>query len=177
MGYETTWFVDEVDKEFVCSICMMVVERPLESPCEHVFCTKCIVGWITQDTRCPVDRKALHLRNLSAPARLYRNLWGKLKVKCPLGKSKSTQETNLNFWMVPSIARVGIYKIVLQFSYNSGHCSEKFTAASNRINETSFNKPSYPFHRYNGMRFRYATGEPRFSPQRMYVQTEYDRLV
>lgn len=87
MGYEVTSFVGEVDKEFVCPICMMVVEKPLVSPCEHIFCAKCIVEWVTQDNSCPVDRQALQMSNLKAAPRYYRNLWSKLNVKCQLRKS------------------------------------------------------------------------------------------
>ncbi|XP_037027733.1 E3 ubiquitin-protein ligase NRDP1-like isoform X2 [Bradysia coprophila] len=82
MGYEITSFVGQVDKEFVCPICMMVVEQPLELPCEHIFCAKCIIEWTSLNNSCPVDRRELHANNLKTPPRFYRNLWSKLEVRC-----------------------------------------------------------------------------------------------
>lgn len=86
MGYEVTSFVGEVDAEFVCTVCMMVVEKPLVSPCDHIFCTKCILKWITLHNNCPVDRRSLQANSLKTAPRFYRNLWSKLKVKCQLRK-------------------------------------------------------------------------------------------
>lgn len=51
MGYELARFVNEIDDEFLCSICTMVLENPMVSPCDHIFCNHCIKGWLQADPR------------------------------------------------------------------------------------------------------------------------------
>lgn len=86
MGYELACFVGEVDKEFLCTICMMVLENPKETPCEHMFCAQCIKDWMAVESHCPVDRIRLHLVDLRPTPRYFRNLLNKLEVRCELGK-------------------------------------------------------------------------------------------
>lgn len=86
MGYELINFVGEIDKEFVCPICFMVVVQPMVSPCEHIFCKSCIDEWIALEAICPVDRLNLCIDDLNAPPRFYRNLWNKLEVRCEMGE-------------------------------------------------------------------------------------------
>lgn len=87
MGYELTRFIDEVDEEFNCPICRMVMENPFQTPCEHTFCSECIKGWLVINRSCPVDRKPLSMNDLKPPARCLRNMLDKLKLKCDFGKS------------------------------------------------------------------------------------------
>lgn len=86
MGYESIRFVSEVDEEFYCSICTMVLEDPMESPCEHLFCNECVKRWLATDRRCPVDRSSLKLDMLKHPARFFRNMLDKLEIKCDFRK-------------------------------------------------------------------------------------------
>lgn len=86
MGYDLTRFVDHVDDEFQCQICTLVLENPIETPCEHFFCDKCIKEWLSMDKVCPVDRQPLTTADLRPPCRLLRNLIGKFAMKCDFRK-------------------------------------------------------------------------------------------
>ena len=51
-----------------CSICIEVLEEPLQTPCRHVFCGDCIKPHIiTQGERCPICRKPIKLKDLKIP--------------------------------------------------------------------------------------------------------------
>lgn len=88
MGFELMYFVSDICKEFICSICTMVLENPVETPCEHVFCSECIKGLIAVESPCPVDFVTIRLVDLRPIPRYYRNLYEKLEVRCKLGKFK-----------------------------------------------------------------------------------------
>lgn len=86
MGYELASFVGEVDQEFLCSICKMVLEIPVETPCEHTFCSKCLKQWMAVEPNCPVDQQHLNAYDLRNMPRYFLNLLDKLEVRCKLGK-------------------------------------------------------------------------------------------
>lgn len=86
MGYDLTNFVDEVDDELQCQICTMVLEHPIETPCEHFFCSECIEGWLSVNAVCPVDRRPPTTADLRHPSRLTCNLLGKLDIRCDFRK-------------------------------------------------------------------------------------------
>lgn len=82
MGYDLTRFTCEINEEFICTICTLVLENPLQTPCEHSFCNECIKGWLTVDKTCPVDRRPLVVNDLMVPSRVLRNLLNNLEIKC-----------------------------------------------------------------------------------------------
>ena len=86
MGFEIDRFEDKdnIEKEIVCTICTEVVNDPVQTPCEHLFCKECITRWLTGDhgQNCPIDRQALSLNNLKPPGRMTRKLFDKLIIKC-----------------------------------------------------------------------------------------------
>lgn len=86
MGYEITRFIGRIDEEFLCSICTMVLQNPVQSSCEHMFCDSCIKDWLLLDQRCPEDRLPLKFDQLKTPGRVIRNLLNKLNIKCDFCK-------------------------------------------------------------------------------------------
>lgn len=86
MGYESVLFVNEIDEEFHCTICTMVLENPMQSPCEHIFCNECIEGWLRVEESCPIDRCFLHADDLKPTPRYFRNMLDKLEIRCSFGK-------------------------------------------------------------------------------------------
>jgi len=82
MGLDENRFVESVDDEFRCSICRDVIEDPIATQCEHVFCKTCINEWIQKESSCPVDRKTLNKSQLCEPSRFFRNFYSKLELKC-----------------------------------------------------------------------------------------------
>ena len=45
-GRDTRLFVQEVDSEFLCPICLGVMNDPVDTPCAHSFCRVCIVAQV-----------------------------------------------------------------------------------------------------------------------------------
>lgn len=82
MGYDLTRFSCEIHEEFICTICTSVLENPVQTPCEHFFCSECIKGWLSINNSCPVDRKQLETDDLMVPSRVLRNLLNNLDIKC-----------------------------------------------------------------------------------------------
>ncbi len=82
MGFDENRFEGEVDHDFRCSICRDIIEDPIASKCEHVFCKLCIYEWLQRESSCPVDRKSLNNSQLCEPSRFFRNFYSKLILKC-----------------------------------------------------------------------------------------------
>lgn len=86
MGFEVMRFIGEIHEEFYCSICSMVLEEPLQSPCEHLFCRKCITGWLETYKNCPVDRGSMNFYDLKPAARFVRSMLNGFNIKCEFRK-------------------------------------------------------------------------------------------
>ncbi|RWS13850.1 hypothetical protein B4U79_17331 [Dinothrombium tinctorium] len=84
MGIDPELFLSPIDDELKCPICYRVLEEPLQGfHCDHVFCKECINAWLTNTTRCPMDRMFLS-RDLLRPApKLVKHLLNRLEVRCP----------------------------------------------------------------------------------------------
>jgi hypothetical protein len=86
MGYDSIRFITQIDDEFLCVICTMVLQNAVQSPqCEHLFCDQCIREWLLINKSCPVDRNPLKCDDLKPIARSLRNLLNKLEIKCDFG--------------------------------------------------------------------------------------------
>lgn len=85
MGFELERFTDEIHGEFLCPICKMVLENPMQSKCEHIFCRKCISECVERGMNCPLDQKELVQENITPAARYFRNLLDKLMISCDYG--------------------------------------------------------------------------------------------
>lgn len=76
-------YKDEVDDELVCHICLQPLLQPLDTPCQHTFCFKCLENFLQEQDFCPMDRKRLHFQHCRRSSLLVRNLLDKLPVHCP----------------------------------------------------------------------------------------------
>ncbi len=72
MGYDVARFTSEISEELICSICSEVLESPLTTECEHLFCRDCINDWLRENRTCPIDRLYIHQRNLKQAPRTIR---------------------------------------------------------------------------------------------------------
>lgn len=86
MGYDFGRFTAEIDEDFHCVICTMVLENPVQSPCEHIFCNDCVVKWLLVKESCPVDQRLLRVGDLKSVPRYFRNLLDKMEIRCDYGK-------------------------------------------------------------------------------------------
>ncbi|XP_069748992.1 ligand of Numb protein X 2b isoform X2 [Narcine bancroftii] len=76
-------YQNDVDDELVCHICLQPLLQPLDTPCGHTFCFKCLENFLQEQDFCPMDRKKLHFQHCRKSSLLVRNLLDKLVVHCP----------------------------------------------------------------------------------------------
>ncbi|XP_055083788.1 RING finger protein 151 [Periophthalmus magnuspinnatus] len=82
MGFDLERFVGYVNEGLLCCVCRDVLERPLQAPCEHAFCSACISGWLVHHNSCPEDRLPLDLGSLKPLYRYMRNDLNRLQIRC-----------------------------------------------------------------------------------------------
>lgn len=73
----------EVDDDLVCHICLQPLLQPLDTPCGHTFCHKCLRNFLQEKDFCPLDRKRLHFKLCKKSSILVHKLLDKLLVLCP----------------------------------------------------------------------------------------------
>ncbi|XP_054161186.1 E3 ubiquitin-protein ligase NRDP1-like [Oppia nitens] len=90
MGYDKKRFVisttgapNDLD-EFVCTICMDVLDDPVFSHqcCRQSYCRQCIGQWLKQVPSCPNDRSPLTMDDLIGQSRAFTNLLDQLRIRC-----------------------------------------------------------------------------------------------
>lgn len=52
--------------EHECPICYENLNSPVISECEHIFCGKCLLGWLKNNTSCPLCRSRIDLTKLNS---------------------------------------------------------------------------------------------------------------
>ncbi|XP_054637827.1 RING finger protein 151 [Dunckerocampus dactyliophorus] len=82
MGYDLERFVGYVNDGLLCCVCRDVLERPLQAPCEHAFCSACISSWLLHHHTCPEDRQPLDVGSLKPLYRYMRNDLNRLQIRC-----------------------------------------------------------------------------------------------
>ncbi|XP_078401509.1 ligand of Numb protein X 2a [Cetorhinus maximus] len=73
----------EMDDDLVCHICLQPLLQPLDTPCGHTFCHKCLRNFLREKNFCPLDRKRLHFKLCKRSSILVHKLLDKLLVSCP----------------------------------------------------------------------------------------------
>ncbi|XP_077951188.1 uncharacterized protein rnf41l isoform X3 [Gasterosteus aculeatus] len=82
MGYDLERFVGYVNEGLLCCVCRDVLERPLQAPCEHAYCSSCISSWLVHHRSCPEDRLPLDVSSLKPLYRYMRNDLNRLQIRC-----------------------------------------------------------------------------------------------
>ncbi|KAJ8413185.1 hypothetical protein AAFF_G00091810 [Aldrovandia affinis] len=73
----------EVDDDLVCHICLQPLVQPLDTPCGHTFCARCLCSFLQEKDFCPLDRTRLQLKLCRKSSILVHKLLDKLSVSCP----------------------------------------------------------------------------------------------
>uniref|UniRef100_A0A8C7XQT9 Ligand of numb-protein X 2b n=1 Tax=Oryzias sinensis TaxID=183150 RepID=A0A8C7XQT9_9TELE len=76
-------YLDEVDDELICHICLQPLLKPMDTPCGHTYCFYCLSNFLKDQDFCPVDRQYLEFEQCRPSSLLVRNLLDKLTVMCP----------------------------------------------------------------------------------------------
>ena len=74
LKFETT----DIDDDFICSKCKNLMESPVEAPCSHVYCLKCI----EPEAFCLIDNESFADFKPFVSKSIKRRIL-KVKVKCP----------------------------------------------------------------------------------------------
>ncbi|XP_075936305.1 ligand of Numb protein X 2a isoform X2 [Anarhichas minor] len=74
----------EVDDDLVCHICLQPLVQPLDTPCGHTFCARCLRSFLQERDFCPLDRTRLQLQACRRSSILVHKLLDKMSVSCPL---------------------------------------------------------------------------------------------
>ncbi|KAH7644497.1 e3 ubiquitin-protein ligase nrdp1-like [Dermatophagoides farinae] len=85
MGFDQTRFETKISDEFLCPICLDVLDNPVYLPnCDHVFCNECIKNWMmmNKSQTCPMDRKPSDPNQFQQPLRSFCNLLNRLNIRC-----------------------------------------------------------------------------------------------
>jgi len=91
MGYSLDLLLPGQDghyAEYTCAICQNLVDAPLLTACQHVFCTSCLQDWFENKPSCPTCSTELDPRHGAGQLKLaspfaYRVL-GRLRVRCSM---------------------------------------------------------------------------------------------
>ena len=78
---DSSRFTHDVDYA-CCPICRLVVERAVETPCKHVFCTPCIMHWLSAECTCPFCRMPLTSSTLISPHPLFTKGLSSMQIHC-----------------------------------------------------------------------------------------------
>ena len=82
--------------EFTCAVCFQLVDAPLLTTCQHVFCMACLQDWFGTKPSCPTCSRELDPRHGAGELRLASPLaWrvlGRLRVRCSLPGCQWTGE-------------------------------------------------------------------------------------
>jgi Mg-chelatase subunit ChlD len=76
--------IDAVSSELKCSICLLPWSDPLQTPCEHIFCGKCLLPHVQGAKACPDCRQPIpNTKLLGKPARPLLSMSNRVEVYCP----------------------------------------------------------------------------------------------
>lgn len=74
--------LDPLPEDFLCPICYMVVHNAYQCRDGHLFCAKCIIHWLQNNSTCPMDRAPCTTQSLVA-CRAVNNIVLTLHIRCP----------------------------------------------------------------------------------------------
>ena len=82
MGIEVDVFVNAVSPSLICTICHGVVDSPVLTPTECLYCEECLLDWMQRSPTCPSTQVALNPEDIKKPSRLVMNILAELVRYC-----------------------------------------------------------------------------------------------
>ena len=61
-------------------------------PCEHYFCTDCIISWINEEETCPECSEEAKLEDISGPTLFMKKAFSGFKIKCSVDDCEEVVE-------------------------------------------------------------------------------------
>lgn len=91
MGFSLDHVLDGQDAhyaEYTCAVCFQLVDAPLLTRCQHVFCTSCLQDWFANKPSCPTCSTELDPRHGAGELKLAspfaHRVLGRLRVRCTM---------------------------------------------------------------------------------------------
>jgi Zinc finger, C3HC4 type (RING finger)/TRAF-type zinc finger len=83
VDFHTLNYLDDIDDNLLCPICAAPFVDPVTTPCDHTFCSSCLMRSCKESSTCPVDRESINLSKCPPASRLIKNQLDSLRVQCP----------------------------------------------------------------------------------------------
>ena len=74
-------FVDKVDPDYICPICLRPARDPVQTQCGHLFCQTCLDRNLLERSECPVDKQDISKEKIFSDVRGDRKIMT-FKVRC-----------------------------------------------------------------------------------------------
>ncbi|XP_071956038.1 ligand of Numb protein X 2-like [Antedon mediterranea] len=76
-------YLEAVDEDLTCHICLQPLVNPTDTTCGHTYCAKCIRSVLRVHRQCPVDRSPLTAQDCRPSSLIIKRMLDKLPVVCP----------------------------------------------------------------------------------------------
>ncbi len=87
MGNDPDLYVhpERISRELICPICTQVLENPVQTADDHLFCEDELLEWMSRSNEptCPVSNKKLDPDAIRKPSRIILNMLAELERYCP----------------------------------------------------------------------------------------------
>ena len=85
MGLDAEEFVhpERISSYLFCAICTQVLENPVQTPTEHLFCEDELLEWMSRSSLCPATNTPLAPDSIRRPSRIILNMLAELQRYCP----------------------------------------------------------------------------------------------
>lgn len=85
MGRDIDLFVhpERISSQLICPICTQVLDNPVQTSSEHLFCEEELLEWLTRSNLCPVTKTELDPTSIRKPGRIVMNMLSELELRCP----------------------------------------------------------------------------------------------
>ncbi|CAM9886663.1 unnamed protein product, partial [Heterosigma akashiwo] len=71
-----------ISSQLLCTICQEVLQDPVQTSCEHLFCEEELSEWLANRQTCPFDNCIIKQDEISKPSRIVTNMLGELERYC-----------------------------------------------------------------------------------------------
>lgn len=76
-------YPERISSQLICPICTQVLENPVQTPTDHLFCEDELLEWLSRSTLCPATNTPLDPDAIGRPSRIIVNMLAELQRYCP----------------------------------------------------------------------------------------------
>jgi hypothetical protein len=84
MGLDLEYFIhpERISNQLICPICTQVLDNPVQTPSEHLFCEDELLEWMTRSQKCPLTNEKLDPLSITKPGRIIVCMLAELERYC-----------------------------------------------------------------------------------------------